>query len=144
MNRKKNARHFSISLRPSFIAFALVVIVVCPTAESAMPPQPTVLRGCLRTIGKQTFILIAQDRLGYMLDGDRDVFSHHTDQEVEIAGTALEPTRDDGAPASWLLKQTQKPDQKNTTPISIPGLRIVRVSSLTPLSGQCPAVVATR
>ncbi len=146
MSRKKNIHHFSVFIRPSLIvfAFAIFAIIFCPTSESAMPPHQAVLRGCLRIIGKHTFILIAQDRLGYMLDGDREVFSHHTDQEVEIAGTALEPTREDGPPASWLLKQTQQPDKKNTPPISIPGLRTVQVSSLTPVSEQCPAVVVTR
>ncbi len=148
MSHKSNARHFSLSLRPSLIVFAfpLIAIVLCSTAGSAMPPQQAILHGCLRTIGQHTFILIAQDRLGYMLHGDQEVFSHHTDQEVEISGTALEPTREDTSPAAWLLNQVQKPDNKNRAKpaVSIPGLRTVQVSSLTPLSEQCSAVVATR
>ena len=148
MNLNANVCFHLVGRRLSSIVFAFVLLALtlCPTAHSAVPAQKTLLRGCLRTIGQHAFILIGEDRLGYMLNGDRGVFSRHTDQEVEIAGTASEPTRNDAPSATLLLNQTTKPDKKNKAKpvLSIPGLRNVQVSSLTPLSQQCAAAAAAR
>ncbi len=127
-------------------ALMLIALVLCPSARSAMPPRQTTLRGCLRATGEHAFVLIAEDRLGYVLDGNRGVLSRHTDQEVEIAGiTSDQPADED--PRSSLRQQlanSKKPDKRDKAAARIPGLRLIQVSSLTPVAEQCAAAVNSR
>jgi hypothetical protein len=102
--------------------------------------RSTRLRGCLRTIGERAFILIAEDRVGYLLRGNTKVFSRHTDEEVEVAGTASGRTPDDGPGSSPLQTQllTSQPGKKSRKEeVEIPGLVRLHVSSLTPLAAEC-------
>ena len=121
------------------LGFVLLSMLLCPAARSSSSPGQTTLRGCLRAMGEHTFILIGENRLGYMLIGDRDVFSRHTDQEVQVAGTAAERTPDDGPSRSLLQAQllASAKHKKAKPVITFPGLRNVQVSSLTPLAQQC-------
>lgn len=125
-------------------AFVLWLVVVSsmpsPAAQNSEPSDATTLRGCLRMTSEHAFVLIGQDRLGYVLDGDTKVLARHTDQEVEVAGTASAQTADDGPGTSFEEPVISSHNKKVVAVVSIPGLRNMQVASLTPLAGRCRIV----
>jgi hypothetical protein len=102
-------------------------------------------------MGGHAFLLIADNRLGYVLQGDRDVLSRHTDEQVEIAGL-VSNSRSDIESGSALQpqppkpsKKTEKSQEKKATPeLSLPGFFNVQVSSLTTIAHQCARITSVQ
>jgi hypothetical protein len=148
--RKVSAR-FRTSARIG--AGVLLFCFLCSAAQVQRDQQPaqTTVRGCLRTVNEHAFILIGDDRLGYMLSGDRQVFSNHADEKVEITGTstARMPPRGGRAGAVqshllWLQPVKKDKKKKDSETVSVPGLPTIAVTAITPLAEGCGGSAKTR
>jgi hypothetical protein len=138
MIRKADNNRLYLGRRGGFLlAFVVIAIFLCPAAPSSMASPQSRLRGCLRITRERAFVLVGQDRLGYVLDGDRDTFSRHTDQEVEIVGVMTRESPDKMSVASLEAQVSTPGKKKDQRLVSIPGLPVIAVSALSPISQQC-------
>ncbi len=130
---------------PSAAAVALLasVLFLCLPAHSnvgAGHAAITTVRGCLRRLDKSTFILVGDDGRGYTLTGNVKVFRRHTDQQVEVTGTAS-PQAPLSAHSVMATHTAQPSHRAKAHQLSdLPGLANVQVSSLMPLAKSCTEI----